>query len=462
MADEIPYEPIPDAQPPGPQTTVTSGGDSTSSTAGRETPTAATTQAVTDANAANQAIPAATGAVGDAQEMQQAALADSQSEDADQKWRDNIDWQANANDWQDKIATANKDKQAAMDATKGLGYESMWAHASTGKKVLEGLGMLATGLSGNTDASKALNENIKNQVDADLAEQKANIDQKYEQARMRGEDVNQLYSQWEHENGMQAAKEQRSHEYIAAKALEAQTRAGIPLSKAQNHVVVTQQLADAANKNVEMQRAFDRKVAATTSKQLTPTETVVTGKPGRQITPGERKADAEQYTLESDAHPLLEKPLSADEKKAVIQIHKSMTPEKGGLEARAFDWTRDKLSGVNVDKMTPEQRSRVDAAVRVAGHMAKGSSPEAFAAALESSIPDDTDKSGRKKTALQNYLQQNAAGTPRPGYWAGKTKQESKPAPTGMVTPPPPGQLKKVMQDGVRGYLTPDGKFVKA
>jgi hypothetical protein len=458
MADET-YTPIPDAAPPGPQTTISQGGDTASSSSSRETPTAATTQAMGAAQLASAQLPVAQQAVGDATELQQNVIADSQGQDADQKWQDNIDAQADAQQIRDRIDAANKDKQDALEATKGLKYENMWAHASTGKKILSGLGIALGGLSGNTEAMKQINDSIKNDVDQDHQLQKANIDQKYEQARLRGEDVNSLYTQWEHENGMQAAKEQRAHEAIAAKALEAQTRAGIPLSKAQNNLTIKTQLADAAAKNVDMQRAFDRKSQSTTSKQLTPSETTVIGKPGKQISDSERKADAEQFPRTQDAAPLLQQPLSKDEKTAVKQLLAEGHPEKS-VEGIALTAAKDKLFGVNVDKLPPESRARVDAAVRLIPQIAKGSSPEAITAALESTIPDETDKSGRKQAALKNWLTTEGAGTPRPNYWQGKAADAAK-APA-KVEPPPPGQLKKVMKDGVRGYLTPQGKFVPA
>ncbi len=355
--------------------------------------------------------------------------------------------------------------KAAADAQLGgtsPQFHNLLENASTGKKLAIALGMGVTGLSGNVEAQKAQAAAIDNMIKNDFNTQRENYNAKLNFAKQKGEDVNELYKQYEQYQGFSHAAEQKANEAVLAHIVAEAKKNGIPVEVAMRSVA-----AQNAIRNIEQSKAnsfgsYARHYQATT--QTTPKTVVTEGK--EQGKGGKAPAPVANF--------------DAEDFNALTGGKVNVTGRVGGNLTREL--TKDpnfgqKLSGAlggggagiggpaNFRAgESPDENEAHDVVGRIITSAVKlqteGKRPpkaEDYTNALHSLIPMEGDAPSAKERKINN-LKRLAA---QPGVLQGG------PAPTPAAAPGPapsaiPEGARKVRQNGVKGYLLPDGKFQAA
>lgn len=369
---------------------------------------------------------------GDAQATADSQKADLLDQDADLHRQESADAAADFADMQDRVARARQQQADAEDTLKNHKFEDYWGKQSTGHKLLEGLGRAITGFSGNVDAVKALNEQNQALIKQDFDQQRAEYAQKLDQARMKGEDVNQLYSQWEREMALSKTKEAKAHEALAAKMLAAGTRAGIPVGQLTNSAHVQELLAKAQAKRLESQMHYDRvnRHEAATSRSSSTSETSQKGAKGP--TPQQLETDAALADLIPDAQSLTKTPLSPDEMKVLLRRLNPSKPHGLG------DKIADKVGEWMEPSLDAEGQKRVETAQRLVGRLnplvGEKRTPESDISVALSRLPTTEDADKTKADRLLQTIRAQAYRTSNPAAFA----RASTPAPAAPASAPPP------------------------
>jgi hypothetical protein len=369
--------------------------------------------------------------VGGAEADKSTQLADVQGEDADLYRQQAADAAAEHQFNLDRIEKARGQQQEAEDALKDHKFENYWSKQSTGHKVLQALGSLATGFSGNQAAMNALNQQTQDLVKQDFDQQRAEYAQKLDEARMKGADVNDLYSQWEREMGASKVKEAKAHEAIAAKALEVGTRAGIPVDQLKNSVLVQNLIANANQKRLESQLHFDRTNRFESSRNTSET----TQKDAKGANAKQLEADAELADLIPDAQALTKTPLTADEMKVLIR--RLNPPKDTGIGStiahKVGDWMEPSLD--------PDALKRVETAQRLVGRLnplvGEKRTPDSDIAVAMSRLPTADDKDTTKADRLLQTIRAQAYRTTNPSAFARAAGAPQTPFSMPAGTPPP-------------------------
>jgi hypothetical protein len=413
--------------------TSTNATNSNTSSSTGATPAAGVMPAIAQQNDALMSAAGDQKAVGDAQAIADAQKADLQGQDAELARQQAADAAADHQDYLDRISKARSQQAEAEDALKNHKFENYWSKQSTGHKILEGIGMLTTGLSGNVAAQQAQNEQLQHTISQDFDQQRAEVAQKLEVARLKGEDVNNLYSQWQAELGASKVKEAKAHEAIAAKALEMGTRAGIPVAQLQNNVAYKTLVANAAAKKVEALQHYDRSnTSARTSAIANSTDNKITDQKGPKVTKDQLEANASLADMTPDAQSLVRNPLTPDELKTLSKRLTASAKEPTGLGNRLIDGVED----LATKKLTPEQEERIATAQRLVGRLnplvGEKRTPESDLAVAMSRLPTTTDKDTTKADRLLQTVRAQAYRTTNPAAFA---KAATAPAPAPATAP---------------------------
>ncbi len=350
--------------------------------------------------------------VGDAEATKAAQLADVQGQDADLYRQEAADAAATHQDYLDRVENARQQQRDAEDALKDHKFENYWSKQSTGHKILQALGTIATCFSGNQTAMNALNEQTNNLIKQDFDQQRAEYAQKLDQARMKGEDVNSLYSQWERELAASKTKEAKAHEAIAAKALEVGTRAGIPLDQLTNSVLVQNLLANANQKRLESQLHFDRTNRFERSQNTSTTSQKGAKGPSAQ----QLQADAELADLIPDAQALAKTPLTPDEMKVLLR--RLNPPKDTGVGSKIVN----KVGELMEPSLDADSLKRVETAQRLVGRLnplvGEKRTQDSDIAVAMSRLPTTDDKDTTKADRLLQTIRAQAYRTSNPGAFA--------------------------------------------
>jgi hypothetical protein len=366
--------------PVGPVTTTTTGGDTSQATSTRAAP--GEMDAIQAALAAGTGAATSQNAIGDAQELRSTQLADAQAEQSDLLRQQASDAAAEHQDMLDRLEEARAAHSQAEAAVSKEPFHTLLSSDVTGKSLIRQIGLMFTALSGSQVGMDAIARQVDNEIKNDFATQKANRDDQIEKAKRSGANVMDLYSQWEKQNAMAAVKEQRAREALAAKIVEIGTRAGIPVDKLQNNVLVQKMLAEAEAKKAQALSHFDAHF--TTTRELTPKVSVQEGKTAKGQPQGQENLQSDVDLLR--AHPPSRAALDAA-RRAVME-HPTILQEAAGLLQGGK--LPDFFSG-----LSEEDRASAEAVLRVTPRIAQAqfnstravTDKEALATVMESSIP---------------------------------------------------------------------------
>lgn len=156
-------------------------------------------------------------------------------------------------------------------------FHNLLQNESGGKKALVIAGLLGTGLSGNVEAQKAQMAALDNIVKNDFNVQRENYTAKLQYAKLKGENVNDLYSQYEKYQGLSHAAEQKANEAILAKVTAEAKRNGIPVDQALKSAAAQGLIRNIEQSKANSLAAFTRH--AQTTRQINPVITDTSGKP---------------------------------------------------------------------------------------------------------------------------------------------------------------------------------------
>ena len=354
-----------------------------------------------------------------------------------------------------KLAKAQADEQLGGTNPQ---FHNLLENQSTGKKIATGIGLLMTGLSGNVEAQKAQFQQIDNQIKNDFNVQRENFNAKLQYAKLKGEDVNDLYAQYEKYQGFSHAAEQKANEAVLAKITAEAKRNGIPVEQALRSAA-----AQGAIRNIEQSKANSEAAYARhyqVTKQLTPTVTDVAGK--EQGKGGKPTAPIAQVDS-ADLDYLQKNPPT---EKARDAARRMLTNDPGVL-----DKIKGAISGGSLPdylaRLTPDERSQAEAIVRVTPPLAEvstnnkraGTNKEMLVSTLESHIPSATDTDESRKRKIDNLNKATGrVGAAQQGVTPSQPREEAQPA---FLAPKVPAGA-VVGKNGVKGYQLPNGDFVPA
>ena len=446
--DEVqPITSQPAQTPPGyagPITTTSSGGDTATATSRK--PAKGEMQAINEAEAASLAAADAQKAAGEAKETGAAGTADLQDKAADLMRQQAVDAAAKAQDMQDRIEAARAAHSQAYADLDGEPYHNLFDTYSTGKKIAMAIGMGLTGASGNAAANEQLNSYMDNLVKNDFAQQKAKREDQINIAKMRGEDVNQLYKQWEMGNAQEAVKEQKAREAIAQEILAQGPRAGIPVDKLMNTVAYQNMIAGAKEKKAAALGHFDSVYQS--NRELNPKVSVVEGK--LQGGKGGKTTGPIAEVPSSDVDFVTKNPLTPQE----LDAARRMVTQDPGLIEKFKGFISGGQLPDYLAKLSPDSQAKVQAAVRLATPVAEvvtnnkraGTNKDALTSVLLSHIPSTTDtpEAGKRKIDSLNKVTGRVGATQE-----GVTPSAPRAEPAGLPPGAIPGRSKST---GKRGY----------
>jgi hypothetical protein len=399
--------------------TGTNASNTSTSSSTAATPAAGVMPAIAQQNDALMSAAGDQKAVGDAQALADSQKADVLGQDADLARQQAADAAADHQQYLDRVETARGQQAAAEKALDGAGYHDYWGSQSTGHKILHNLGALFTGASGNTAAMQAFNENTQAEIKQDFDQQRAGLAQKLEVARLKGQNVSDLYSQWQSELGASKVKESKAHEAVAAKLAEVSQRAGIPVAQLQNNVAYKTLVGQAAAKKVEALQHYDRSnTSAQNATIANTTENKITDQKGPKVTKDQLEANASLADMTPDAQSLVKNPLTPDELKTLSKRLTTSAKEPTGIGNRLIDGVEDLAS----KKLTPEQEERIATAQRLVGRLnplvGEKRTPESDLAVAMSRLPITTDKDTTKADRLLQTIRAQAYKTTNPTAFA--------------------------------------------
>jgi hypothetical protein len=404
MADELQNESLTPAVAPAAVPdiiTTREGGDTATSSSA--TPAPGVLGDLNQANLQRQAAAETTQGAADLQAEADKKDADAQDFDAAQKQQQAQVAQNDLQLLQQRTDAANALKAKADIELGGSSpqFHNLLQNESTARKVATGIGLLFTGMSGNVEAQKAQMAELDNQVKNDFNVQRENYNSKLQYAKLKGEDVNDLYSQYEKYQGFSHAAEQKANEAVAAKILAEAKRNGIPVQQAMATSAYQNAVANAADHQAQSLGAYARHYQ--TTRQLTPTVTDVEGKVQGKGT----KATAPIANVDSNDIDFLRK--NPPTEKARDAARRLLTNDPG-----IIDKIKGVVSGGNLpdylSRLTPDERAQAEAIVRVTPPLAEvstnnkraGTNKEMLVGTMESHIPSATDTPTSRKMKEAN------------------------------------------------------------
>lgn len=461
MADDI--QPlVPQAPSPPPDVITTREGGDTSTGTSR-TPYPGELDAI---NRAEGAGIAQTGYQEQADALQNKADQSAQPGLEDEAKRKEMEAQVAQNDLQTLQQHAQAAQIAKAQADEQLGganpqFHNLLQNETGAKGILKSVGLLFTGLSGNVEAQKAQFQSIDNQIKNDFNVQRENYNAKLQYARLKGEDVNDLYSQYEKYQGLSHAAEQKANEAVLAKLTAEAKRNGVPIQQALQSAAAQGLLRNIEQSKANSLGAFTRSSQVT--RQLTPTVTDTSGKPikGAKTTPPIATLDADDVnallsgkaktngtTYSNLTRELTKKP----------GLGQTVSGFMGGGGGELGGTPNYKVGENDADQVNHDIIGRViRPAVTLQTQGKRPPKPEDYQLALDSLIPHEGEP--REATARKLENLKRLASQPGVLQGTGVAAPKEAPEPTFLTKPSIPTGAVKGTKGGVKGYQL-NGKFV--